>query len=125
MVTTSEAPPEPLERPLALLFGAALPAAADLGVVLEGYGLHLAGTPDTDAQLRELELPPLELAEGELRSAMAVSFVRWLLKRGSRDDLQRLLSESQPGRVDAVAQSVYGYGVVALEDQWRQDLDRG
>ena len=53
---------------------------------------------------------------------MAVSFVRYLLERGSRDDFLRLLAESQPGRVEAVAQTVYGSGLVALEDQWRQKL---
>jgi len=125
MVVTSESPPEPLERPLALLFGAALPAAADLELLLEGYGLHLAGTPDPNPQLRELELPPLDAAEGELRSAMTTSFVRWLVERGGRDDFLQLLTRSQPGRVDAVAQDVYGQGLVALEEAWQQHLAAG
>ncbi len=61
-----------------LAVGAALPAAADLGPLLEGYGLHVAGTPDPDEQLRDVPLPPLGHPEagGDLGAAMALSFVR-------------------------------------------------
>ena len=63
MVVTPEAPTEPLERSMALYFGAALPAADELSLLLEGYGLHVAGAPDVDPQLQGLALPPLALAE--------------------------------------------------------------
>ena len=72
MVATPEAPPEPLERPLGLLFGAALPAADDLALLVEGYGLSVGGAPDPDPELRTVPLPSFEEAEGELRSAMAL-----------------------------------------------------
>jgi ABC-type multidrug transport system fused ATPase/permease subunit len=125
MVVTPEAPPEELERPLALYFGAALPAASDLGLLLEGYGLHVAGAPDVDPQLREIALPPLVAAEGELASAMARSFVAYLLERSSEDNFRRLLSSAQPGRVDAAAYEIYGAGLSVLEDTWRRRLAEG
>lgn len=125
MVVSAESPPEAPERSLALLFGAALPAAADLGVLLEGYGLHLAGSPDPDPGLRELELPPLAAAEGELAAAMALSFVRYLLERADEASLRRLLVESRPGRLDATATDVYGSSVAGLEEAWLWKLASG
>ena len=79
MVVTAESPPEPMERPMAVLFGAGFPAAGDLGVLIEGYGAHVGGAPDPDPELRQLDLPSLEGADGEMRAAMALSFVRSLL----------------------------------------------
>src|SRR3954452_6184775 len=64
MVVTAESPPEPLERPLALVFAASLPAAQAVAALVEGYGIHLPGAPDPAPQLRELDLPPLHTAEG-------------------------------------------------------------
>jgi ABC-type bacteriocin/lantibiotic exporter with double-glycine peptidase domain len=108
-----------------LLFGAALPAADDLGVLLEGYGLFVADTPDPDPQLRELDLPPLGSAGGELASAMALSFVRYLVDRGGLATFQRLLAESAPHRVDATAQELYGEATASLEESWHQKLWAG
>ena len=125
MVVTAESPPEPLERPLALCFGAGLPAAADLGPLLEGYGLFVADAPDPDPELRRLELPPLGAAEGELESAMAVSFVRYLIDRGGKAEFLRMLASAQPGRLDAAAQGAFGAGLAALEEAWRQKLLAG
>ena len=125
MVVTSEAPAEAPDRPLALLFGAALPAAADLGTLLEGYGLHVAGTADPDEQLRGVELPTLGAAEGELASAMALSFVRHLLAKGGEESFRRLLADARPGRLDAEAQEIYGFGLTALEEAWRMKLAEG
>ncbi len=125
MVVSAESPAEPPERSLALLFGAALPAATDLSVLLEGYGLHLAGSPDPDERLRSLELPPLAAAEGELAGAMALSFVRYLLARADEASFRRLLAESKPGRVDATATDVYGTSVAGLEEAWLWSLASG
>ena len=124
IVVTAESPPEPPERPLALLFGAALPAAADLGPLLEGYGLHAADSPDPDEHLRGLDLPPLGSPDtgGDLAAAMALSFVRYLLKRGTAADLQGLLNGSRPSRADATAEEVYGTTLAGLEDGWRRSL---
>ena len=122
MVVTAEAPPEPVERPLALFFGAALPAADDLTVLLEGYGLAVADVEGPDAELRRRPLPPLTVADGELRSVMALSFVRYLIERGGRPALLRVLSSAVPGRVDAAAAAVYGVGLAALEEKWRAAL---
>jgi ABC-type multidrug transport system fused ATPase/permease subunit len=125
MVVTAESPPEPLERPLALLFGAALPAAADIGPLLDGYGLYVAGSPDPDEGLRELDLPPLGAAEGEVAAAMTLSFVRYLIDNGGRDGFLRMLASAQPGRLDAAAQQTFGAGMAALEERWRRKLDAG
>jgi ABC-type multidrug transport system fused ATPase/permease subunit len=122
MVVTPEAPPEPPERPLALFFGAALPAAEDLGLVLEGFGLAVADVEGPDEQLSGRPLPPLAAAEGELRSVMALSFVRYLLEKGGRESLLRMMSTATAARVDAAAADVYGIGLAGLEERWRQKL---
>src|SRR5205814_359770 len=74
---------------------------------------------------RELDLPPLGGAEGEVASAMALSFVRYLIDRGGSPTFQRLLAESAPHRVDATAQELYGESVAALEESWLQKLQAG
>ena len=125
MVVTAESPPEPLERPLALCFGAALPAGAELGPLLEGYGLFVADTPDPDPELRTMDLPAFGAAGGELGSAMALSFTRYLVDRTGRAEYLLFLSNAQPGRLDAAAQQVYGTGLAALEEAWRTKLHNG
>jgi ABC-type multidrug transport system fused ATPase/permease subunit/pSer/pThr/pTyr-binding forkhead associated (FHA) protein len=125
MVVTAESPPESPERPLALVFGAALPAAAELTMLLEGYGLHLAGAPDADEQLKEQDLGPLANADEELAGPMSLSFVRYLLDRGNPDNFRRLLAESQPGRLDDTATAIYGSGMAALEEAWQSRLLQG
>ncbi|MCU0269582.1 MAG: ATP-binding cassette domain-containing protein [Acidimicrobiales bacterium] len=127
VVVTSESPPEDPTRPLALLFGASLPAADDLEPLFEGFGLWLSGADDPDEQLAPLaaELPPLALATGELRAAMALSFVRFLVEREKADGLRRLFGTTQAGRLDAAAQEVYGLGMTALEMAWREQLLSG
>jgi ABC-type protease/lipase transport system fused ATPase/permease subunit len=125
MVVTAEAPPEALERPLALLFGASLPAATDLELLLEGYGLWLAKTPSPDPQLQGLELPPLLQAEGELRGAMALSFVAFLIDREKEEGLRRLLGTATTGRLEVAVQEVYGLDTNSLEAAWRDHVQSG
>ena len=123
MVVTAESPPEPPERPLALLFGSVLPDAADLSWLVEGYGLHLAGTPDPNPELRELDLPAFSTVEDEeLAGRMALSFVRFLLERGGDEGFRRFLSSAQPGRAEAAAAEVYGVGLAALEQTWQRKV---
>jgi ABC-type multidrug transport system fused ATPase/permease subunit len=125
MVVTAEAPPEPPERPLALLFGAGLPAGSEVGFLLEGYGLFASGMPDPDPELRDVELPTLDDADSDLASATRLSFVRHLVARGGEDGVRRLLSEAQPGRLDAAAEEVFGSTLAALEESWRAKLAAG
>jgi ATP-binding cassette subfamily B protein len=125
MVVTNEAPPEPVARSLALLFGASLPAAAELGVILEGYGLLVAGLGDPNPQLREQHLPVLGTAGGDLGAAMALSFVRFLVDRGGEDTLRKLVGGARPGRVDAVARELYGETMGGLEEAWRNKVAGG
>src|SRR5207247_8033195 len=77
------------------------------------------------AELRHLPLPPLGAARGELRGAMALSFVKFLLERGGEQSFTRLLTEAQPGQVEVTAQQIYGSGLSALEEQWQQFVAAG
>lgn len=124
MAVTPESPPEPPERPLALLLGAYLPDAAEIEFLLEGYGLAVADGPSPDGYLRDLVLPPLDEADGQLRTAMAESFVRFLLARSGREAFLRLLTTVPPGSLDAGFQDTYGKGISALEESWAQSLHR-
>ena len=127
VVVTAESPPEPPERPLALFFGASLPAGRDVELLIEGYGLHLCGVPSADAYLAEIDeeggLPPLIRADGELRTLMALSFVRYLLERSGEADLLRLFATARAGAVDVTVQEIYGVGQAALEEQWLRGLE--
>jgi ABC-type multidrug transport system fused ATPase/permease subunit len=122
MVVTAESPPEPVVRPLVHLFGASLPAVDDIRPFFDGYGLHLAGAPEPDPGLREQPLPPLGSAEGELGSAMSLSFVRHLIERESEKEFVRFVSTAQPARLDDSANAVYGMGMAALEQRWLENL---
>ena len=123
MAVTAESPPEAPARPLALLFGAPLPAAPDLALLLEGYGLAVSELNDPDPDLEGKYLPALTEVEGETRSLMALSFVRYLLERAGRETFLRLLSTAAPGRVDEAATEAYGVGLSALEEAWRRKLN--
>ena len=125
MVVTGEAPPEPVARSLALLFGSSLPAAAELRTLLEGYGLFVAEVPDSDSQLRGQRLPSLSTAEGDLGAAMALSFVRFLVERGGEDELRKLFGTAKPGRVDATARDLYGDTLGGLEEAWQNKVAGG
>ena len=122
MAVTAESPAESPERPLALLLGSALPAAADLGFLLEGFGFAVRDAASPDAELANMDLPNLADADGELRTAMIQSFVAFLLAQASRDDFLRMLNTAEPGRVDVAAQAVYGQSLAALEESWTDSL---
>ena len=119
VVVTPEAPPEAPHHGLARLFGDALPASADLDALLEGYGLHVAGTELPADALADLMLPPLEHAEGDLRSAMALSFVRYLLDREGEPTFRRLLA-APAGQFETTFQELYGATSSAVEEAWHR-----
>ena len=122
MVVTAESPPEPLERGFVLLFGAALPAADELWPLLEGYGLHLAGSTDRDEELAATSLPRRSEAEGELGAAMAASFVRFLIGKLGEATVRELFEQARPGAVDATARELSGRSLLQLEADWRGQL---
>jgi ATP-binding cassette subfamily B protein len=124
MVATPESPPEPPHRALALLFGAGLPAIDEVELLLEGYGLHLADAPNTRPQLAAASLPPLADASGELRSAMAVDYVRFLLERESEETLRQMLAAPH-GEVGARFRELYGATATAMEHSWRSEVATG
>ena len=72
-----------------------------------------------------MDLPTLGTVGGELGSAMALSFTRYLVDRAGRAEFLRFLSSAQPGRLDAAAQQVYGTSTAALEENWRTRLRSG
>ncbi|HSL59022.1 MAG TPA: ABC transporter transmembrane domain-containing protein, partial [Acidimicrobiales bacterium] len=120
MVVTPESPPEPPHRVLALLFGAALPAADRVEHLVEGYGLHLAGTPQPDPEAVAAiggtlaDLPP------DVRGPMAASFVAHLIAREGDDAFRRLVATPAAGLVAAWSQ-IYGRSEAALEQAWWQE----
>lgn len=125
MVVTNESPPQPVGRSLALFFGASLPAAADLQVLLEGYGLYVDGLPDPNPELRGQALPTLAAATGDMRATMALSFVRYLIERADETTFRRALGSAQAHRVDATMQDLYGDTLGGLEEAWRLKLAGG
>ncbi len=122
MAVTAEAPPEAPERALALLLGAALPAASEIGFLLEGYGLAVSDGPIPDDELAAVDLPTLEDADGELRTAMLQSFVSFLIERDGHDAFRRLVWSARPGALDVAVHEVYGQNLSALEEAWRDAL---
>ncbi|MEZ5250909.1 MAG: ABC transporter transmembrane domain-containing protein [Ilumatobacteraceae bacterium] len=124
VVVSPESSPEPPHRVLALMFGAAYPAAGELQLLIEGYGIHRSGTDSTDAELAGRPLPPLDAADGDLRAAMAVSFVRFLIAREGEDSFIRLLA-APAGRVDETVRDVYGPSMGQLEQLWRRTVMSG
>jgi ABC-type multidrug transport system fused ATPase/permease subunit len=122
VVVTAETPLEPLERSLATLLGARLPAADELAPLLEGYGLRAGGAPDPAGFLRDGELPALAAAQGDLASAMARSFVGFLLARADEETFLRLLAEARPGELDQAALATFGQPLGNLEATWRATL---
>ena len=122
VVVSAEAPLEPMERSLATLLGARLPAADELSPLLEGYGLRAGGAPDPADFLRDCELPALATAEGDLASAMARSFVGFLVARAGEETFLRLLADARPGELDRAARSRFGESLGSLEATWRGTL---
>lgn len=127
VAVTPDASPEPPERYLARYFGASLPAAADLGLLLDGFALHLAGF-DPDDDLRGHDLPPMNSADPDVATMMATSFVAFLIRREHKNGhgaFLRFVSSTRPGGREVAAREVYGDGFARLEQHWRADMARG
>ncbi len=123
VVVTAESPPEDPHRALALLFGAALPNAADLALLIEGFGLHRSGLGDPDSSLGAA-LPGLDDAQGDQRGPVSLSFVRFLISKEGEEGVLRLLGAPE-GRVDEVVREVYGAALGQLELAWRRKVVAG
>jgi ABC-type multidrug transport system fused ATPase/permease subunit len=124
MVITAESPPEDPHRALALVLGAGLPAAADLAPLLEGYGLHAAGTPDLGMAIGLADVQSIASAPPDLRPQMARSFVRWLIAQLDEGAFLRMLKLATPASVDAASIEVYGAPLSQLEEAWRRSLTK-
>ncbi len=91
-VVAGGAPPDPLERPLALCAGAALGAPPTSGPLLEAFGLWAAGSEDPTEALRTVaDLPARDEASGELGAALQLSFVSYMVGRLGRQAVEHLL----------------------------------
>ncbi|MFP3905729.1 MAG: ABC transporter transmembrane domain-containing protein [Acidimicrobiales bacterium] len=127
VAVTSDRSPETPERYLARFFGASLPAGDELGLFLDGFGLHLAGV-DPDDQLGGHELPPIEMADDDLAAMMATSLVAFMIRRAGKDGratFLRFLAQTRPGGRENAAREVFGEGLARMEQQWRSELARG
>lgn len=124
VAVTPERTPEAPERYLARLFGAHLPAGSELGLLLDGYGLYLAGVRP-DEELRETDVPPIGMADPDLAAVLAASFVGYLIKRENQETFVRFLATARLGNRDDAARAAFGEGLAKLEQSWRQDLARG
>jgi ABC-type multidrug transport system fused ATPase/permease subunit/CRP-like cAMP-binding protein len=124
MVVSPEAPLEPPHRSLALMFGSGLASIDDVAPLVEGYGLHLADVPSTRPRLAAVALPALDDAEGELRSAMAVDYVRYLLDREDEATLRTLLATPR-GKIETLYRELYGATSSAMEQAWRHEVAAG
>ncbi len=127
VAVTSERPPETPERYLARYFGASLPAGDELGSLLDGFGLHVAGL-DPDEQLGGHDLPPFDMVDADLAAMMSTSFVAFLVKRAGKDGraaMIRFLASCRPGGREVAAREVFGDGLSRLEMLWRSELARG
>jgi ABC-type multidrug transport system fused ATPase/permease subunit/pSer/pThr/pTyr-binding forkhead associated (FHA) protein len=125
VVTAADRPSDPPERYLARFFGSALPAGDDLGMLLDGYGLHLALDDEVDERIGDRELPPFDAADDEMAPLMAASFVGYLIEAEGREAFLRLLATARPGGVEAAAREVYGEDLARFERRWRADHARG
>ena len=122
MVVDDRTPPEPVGRALALLFGAVFPAHDELEPYLEGYGLLRAGSPDRTDQLRGRGVPGWHEADGDLRAAMATSFVAFLVAAVGDDALRRFFASARPGSTDDAARAQLGASLAELDARWRSSL---
>ncbi|CAB4550324.1 MAG: ATP-binding cassette domain-containing protein [Actinobacteria bacterium] len=122
MVVDESHPAGPVGGALALVFGAAFPAAAELAPFLVGYGLHAGGADDPTPELRGRRLGRVSDAADALAPAMSVGFVRFLLGGGGDEAVRRFFASAQSGRVDDAARAIWGAGLDELEAAWRAEL---
>ena len=122
VVVADEVPVESAERVLVSYFAAGLPAAHELSGLIDGYALWLAGATGGDEELARTVLPRLDESEGEVRDAVYVSFVSFLIRRNGEGAFRMLLMSSRPGHVDDAAVSVYSTDLNTLEKEWKEAL---
>ncbi len=118
MAVSAESPPEDPHRPLAMLFGSVLPAAAEVGHILEGYGLHLAGSPEPDPEEVAGLGGTLDSLDPTTRGPFLASFVGFLISREGEEGLRQLLA-APPGGLNEAWNRVYGRSEAAMEHMWR------
>ncbi|HEC09910.1 MAG TPA: ATP-binding cassette domain-containing protein [Acidimicrobiales bacterium] len=117
MAVSAESAPEDPHRPLAVLFGSVLPAAAEVGHILEGYGLHLAGTPEPAPEEVAGLGGSLDSLDPTRRGPFLASFVAFLISREGEDALRQLLAAPQGGLNEAWNR-IYGRSEAAMEHMW-------
>ncbi len=120
MAVSAESPPEDPHLPLAALFGSVLPAAAEVGHILEGYGLHLAGSPEPAAAEVAALAGNLDSLDPDTRGPFLASFVGFLISREGEEGLRQLLAAPQGGLNEAWNR-IYGRSEAAMEHMWRGD----
>lgn len=119
-------PPDPLLAALAVVVAIARPAGDVLDVVALGLALDHLGVPDPApglAGLAGLDLPAtVPDARGPLRTAMARSFVGYLLARCGAAAVQAFLVSEPPPRFAERSLAHLGAELPALDGEWRDLL---
>lgn len=123
-VATAEVAPDEPGRTLARLVAHHLQLGPDddISMLLEGYGLHASGVPNTDGIVRNLGTVPPSRATADARSVGAVSFVRFLLDRESEENFRTLLRTTKATELDAALNKLFGRGLAGLEQAWQNRL---
>ncbi len=110
-------------RSLAAWHAGAVPAAGELGAILDGYALVRVGAPCDDHALRAAgALRPISETTGALHTTMAHAFVRYLMAEHGEAAVVSLLTTAEPGRVDQAALGAFGAPLGALESRWVASL---
>ena len=117
-------PPDPLLAALAVVVAVARPAGDVLEVLALGLALDHLGVPDPAPGLAGLDLPAtVPDARGPLRTAMARSFVGYLLARCGPAAVQAFLASEPPPRFAERALAHLGAELPALDGEWRDLLE--
>ncbi|MFN8038525.1 MAG: FHA domain-containing protein [Acidimicrobiales bacterium] len=116
----ADLPPDPLLAGLAVAAAAARPAGEVLDVLALGLALDHLAVPDPAPGVARLDLPPaVPDARGPLRTAVARSFVGYLLARCGPAAVQAFLRSDPPPRFAERAVAHLGAELPALDAEWR------
>lgn len=112
-VVTPDSPPEDPTRAMALIFGAAFPAATELEALIAGYGLRQAGVHESEpGDWTELDEPAA--------TQTAAAFVHHLIEQ-SDDETFREFLQSPPEQINAQSRQLFGKPLGQILQSWIAD----
>ncbi|MDO8361768.1 MAG: ABC transporter transmembrane domain-containing protein [Actinomycetota bacterium] len=127
---SAESPAQSPAAGLAVLFATepapGSPADARAVLLAEGYGLHITGASDDPELLADNDGVDLDDPPAELRAAVAVSWVRYLVRRDGEAAVLQLLSATASGdSFDGAFRRIFGRPYSQLEGQWLDEAVEG